>query len=109
MFNRKSSHYSGTGIASARKNKYGKMWYGTNNLEFLNKSNSIIIAGKEVQLSARWHKFDGQLVPMPAEPALRSKYKAALTCGNWRRALRIAMENFERLNGFSRRWPVGFY
>ena len=25
MFNRKSSHYSGTGIASARKNKYGKI------------------------------------------------------------------------------------
>ena len=33
MFNRRSSHYSGTGIVSARKNKYGKIWYGTNHLE----------------------------------------------------------------------------
>jgi len=83
MYNRKSSHYSGTGIVSARKNRYGKIWYGTNHLESLNKSNSIIIAGKEVQLSARRYKFDGKLVPMPVEPLLRRKYKAALTCGNW--------------------------
>jgi len=93
MFNRMHSHYSGTGIASARRNKYGKIWYGTNNLEALHKNNLMVIAGKQVQLSPRRHKVDGKLVPMPAEPALRSRYKAELTCGNWRLALRTALEN----------------
>ena len=94
MFNRMHSHYSGTGIASARRNKYGKIWHGTNHLEAQHKSNVMTIAGIQVQLSPRRSKFDGKLVPMPAEPALRSKYKAELTCGNWRRALRTALESF---------------
>ncbi len=96
MFNGRSGHYSGSAIASARKNKYGKSWYGTNHLATIHRSNFMIIAGKHVHLARRRYKFDGQLVPMPAEPALRRKYKAELACGNWRRALRIALAGFNK-------------
>ena len=96
MFNRMYSHYSGTGIASARRNKYGKIWYGTNHLETIHRSTIMTIAGKHVHLARRRYKFDGQLVPTPAEPALRRKYKAELACGNWRRALRIALQGFNK-------------
>ena len=82
MFNRMKSHTSGTGIASARKNKYGKIWYGSNHLESVNKCHFITIAGKQVQLSPRRYKFLGNFVPIPADHALSSKYKAEIACGN---------------------------
>ncbi len=99
MLNRMNSHYSGTGIVSARRNRYGKLWYGTNHLESVHKSRAIIIAGQRVPLSPRRVRFDGELVPLPADPVLRRHYKAELTCGNWRQALRAALEHMNRKNG----------
>jgi len=88
MFNQKNSHYSGMGIASARRNQYGRIWFGTNALETLQKSNMVIIAEQQVQLAARSAKINGQKVRVPADKTLAQKLRSAMQVEpNWRKAL----------------------